>query len=141
MSTTRSLARVHLLRVAQAVMSSFQRTIRARTSAPLAATWLASHASHTIAMVSRAIPGESHHLTGMILLGTCYCAGSNFGRNYCEMEPRWYHTDGNGRPYSGDRHPDPWDEPYRDEIYEPEPRACNNCGKVTRIFKEEYRRP
>ncbi|KAI0683104.1 hypothetical protein C8Q76DRAFT_636937 [Earliella scabrosa] len=78
----------------------------------------------------------SHHSNG-----TCYCAGSNFGRNYCEMEPRWYHTDGNGRPYSGDRHPDPWDEPYRDEIYEPEPRACNNCGKVTRVFKEEYRRP
>ncbi|KAI0770585.1 hypothetical protein C8Q74DRAFT_1202298 [Fomes fomentarius] len=74
-------------------------------------------------------------------VGTCFCAGSNFDRKYCEMEPQWYHTDGNGRAYTGDRHPDPFDGPYRDEVYEPEPRACNNCGKVTKVFKAEYRRP
>ncbi|KAL4249339.1 MYND-type zinc finger protein samB [Abortiporus biennis] len=39
--------------------------------------------------------------------GTCYCQNHNFGRNYCEMEPRWYHRSGRtGKSYSGDRHPD-----------------------------------
>ena len=72
--------------------------------------------------------------------GTCYCPNSNFGRNYCEMEPRWYHADGTtGRTYRGDRHPDPYDEPYPEDVYEPEPRACENCGKVTKVFKKEYR--
>ncbi|TFK93301.1 hypothetical protein K466DRAFT_538285 [Polyporus arcularius HHB13444] len=70
--------------------------------------------------------------------GTCYCAGSNFGRNYCEMEPRWYHMDGNGKSYNGDRHPL---DDYPEEVYESDPRACNNCGKVTKLFKKDYRRP
>lgn len=74
--------------------------------------------------------------------GTCYCAGSNFGRKYCEMEPRWYHMDGDGKAYDGDRHPYSFpDEPYREEVYEPDPRACNNCGKVTQVFKKEYCQP
>ncbi|KAI0671123.1 hypothetical protein C8Q78DRAFT_973674 [Trametes maxima] len=74
--------------------------------------------------------------------GTCRCASSNFGRNYCWMEPRWYHTDGNGKPYEGDRHPAAYDdEQYPEEVYEPEPRACTNCGEVTKVFKKEYRDP
>ncbi|KAI0330833.1 hypothetical protein GY45DRAFT_1345711 [Cubamyces sp. BRFM 1775] len=72
--------------------------------------------------------------------GTCYCPQSNFGRKYCSMEPKWYHTDGNGKTYRGDRHPETYPgEEYPDEIYEAEPRACNNCGEVTRVFKEKYR--
>ncbi|KAI9069338.1 hypothetical protein FKP32DRAFT_1641079 [Trametes sanguinea] len=71
--------------------------------------------------------------------GTCLCANGNFGRKYCDMEPRWYHTDGNGKPYKGDRHPETYPgEEYPDEFYEPEPRACNNCGEVTRVLKKEY---
>ncbi|KAI1786878.1 hypothetical protein LXA43DRAFT_1032006 [Ganoderma leucocontextum] len=68
--------------------------------------------------------------------GTCYCPNSNFGNSYCEMEPKWYHTDGNGRAYKGDRHPEGYGE-YPDDVYEPEARACNNCGKVTKMFKKE----
>ncbi|KAH9932707.1 uncharacterized protein BXZ73DRAFT_89879 [Epithele typhae] len=71
--------------------------------------------------------------------GTCYCAESNFGRNYCRMEPRWYHTDGNGRPYEGDRHPENYDDCYTEDMFEPEPRACHNCGEVKKVFKEEWR--
>ncbi|EMD39661.1 hypothetical protein CERSUDRAFT_150285 [Gelatoporia subvermispora B] len=69
--------------------------------------------------------------------GTCYCPNSNFGNSYCEMEPRWYHTNGRGVSYKGDRHPEGYGE-YEDETYEPEPRACNNCGKVTKVLKKEY---
>ncbi|KAH9950648.1 hypothetical protein B0H21DRAFT_706214 [Amylocystis lapponica] len=75
----------------------------------------------------------SHHSNG-----TCYCEDSNFGRLYCEMEPRWYHTNGRGQAYRGDRHPEPYGEPFPEEAYEPEPRECNNCGEVTRMLKQEY---
>ena len=71
------------------------------------------------------------------LVGTCYCPTSNFGNNYCEMEPKWYHTDGNGRAYKGDRHPEGYGDEYPDNMYESEARACNNCGKVTKVFKKE----
>ncbi|KAI0630005.1 hypothetical protein C8Q77DRAFT_1139879 [Trametes polyzona] len=72
--------------------------------------------------------------------GTCYCPNSNFGRKYCSMEPRWYHTDGSGRSYKGDRHPEAYpDEPYPEEYYEDETRACDNCGEVTKVFKKQYR--
>ena len=70
-------------------------------------------------------------------IGTCYCPNANFGRNYCEMEPRWYHTDGNGRAYKGDRHPEEaFDFP--EDAFEPEPRACGNCGQVAKMLKKEY---
>ncbi|EIW52396.1 uncharacterized protein TRAVEDRAFT_75375 [Trametes versicolor FP-101664 SS1] len=71
--------------------------------------------------------------------GTCYCPNSNFGNKYCQMEPRYYHTDGNGRGYGGDRHPELFpDEAYPEDFYEPEPRACNNCGEVAKLLKKEY---
>ncbi|KAI0762020.1 hypothetical protein BD413DRAFT_587163 [Trametes elegans] len=71
--------------------------------------------------------------------GTCCCANSNFGRKYCWMEPRWYHTDGDGKAYGGDRHPVAYPgEEYSDEVYESEPRACTNCGEITRLFKKKY---
>ena len=53
------------------------------------------------------------------------------------MEPKWYHTDGHGRGYKGDRHPEGYGE-YPDDVYEPDARACNSCGKVTKVFKKEY---
>ncbi|KAH8092662.1 hypothetical protein BXZ70DRAFT_452480 [Cristinia sonorae] len=71
--------------------------------------------------------------------GTCYCTDNNFGTEYCWMEPRWYHRNGRtGEDYKGDRHPQ---GRYEEEMYEPEPRACHNCGKVTRVFKKEYCSP
>ncbi|RPD56120.1 hypothetical protein L226DRAFT_535900 [Lentinus tigrinus ALCF2SS1-7] len=79
---------------------------------------------------------ESHHSRG-----TCYCPNSNFGKKYCQMEPRWYHTNGRGRPYSGDRHPDAFVGVYAANIYEQLPRTCDNCGDVTKVFKKEYRDP
>ena len=57
------------------------------------------------------------------------------------MEPRWYHTNGRGRPYSGDRHPEAFGGVYAANIYEQTPRACDNCGAVTKVFKKEYRDP
>ena len=53
------------------------------------------------------------------------------------MEPKWYHTDGNGRAYKSDSHPEGDDE-YPEDMHEPNPRACNNCGKVTKVFKREH---
>ncbi|KAI8986270.1 hypothetical protein BD414DRAFT_488178 [Trametes punicea] len=79
---------------------------------------------------------ESHHSRG-----TCYCPNSNFGKKYCQMEPRWYHTNGRGRGYTGDRHPETQGQPYPNEMYEPAKRACDNCGLVTKVFKKEYRDP
>ncbi|KAM5540863.1 hypothetical protein V8D89_005507 [Ganoderma adspersum] len=79
---------------------------------------------------------ESHHSRG-----TCYCPNSNFGKSYCRMEPRWYHTNGRGRAYAGDRHPDSLGRPYPDEMYDPTPRACDCCGTVTKVFKKDYRDP
>ncbi|KAI0373791.1 hypothetical protein BV20DRAFT_1096989 [Pilatotrama ljubarskyi] len=74
--------------------------------------------------------------------GTCYCSGSNFGNKYCEMEPRWYHGNGRGKSYNGDRHPEVYPgEEYGEEVYEPEPRARNNCGVVTKVFRKEYCNP
>ena len=73
--------------------------------------------------------------------GTCYCPNSNFGKSYCRMEPRWYHTNGRGRAYAGDRHPDSLGRPYPDEMYDPTPRACDCCGTVTKVFKKDYRDP
>ncbi|KAF8576570.1 hypothetical protein K439DRAFT_1538752 [Ramaria rubella] len=73
---------------------------------------------------------------------TCYCPKSNFGNPYCDREPRDYHGNGrNGKTYKGDRHPEAYDAPYPDSCYEAEPRACNNCGVVTRVFKKEYCSP
>lgn len=52
------------------------------------------------------------------------------------MEPRWYHQNGRtGERYKGDRHPE---DGYIPEVYEAKERACNNCGKVTKVFKKEY---
>ncbi|OBZ71450.1 hypothetical protein A0H81_08513, partial [Grifola frondosa] len=68
---------------------------------------------------------------------TCYCAGSNFGNKYCELEPKWYHGNGRGKSYNGDRHPEGYGD-FPEEMYEAEERECNNCGKVTRVFKKEY---
>ena len=76
--------------------------------------------------------------------GTCYCPNANFGKPYCQMEPRWFHTNGRGREYAGDRHPDPdalGARSYPSEMYEAAPRACDACGTVTRVFKKEYRDP
>ena len=74
-------------------------------------------------------------------IGTCYCPNANFGKSYCRMEPRWYHNNGRGRAYAGDRHPDAMGRPYPDEMYDPTPRACDCCGTVTKVFKKEYRDP
>lgn len=57
------------------------------------------------------------------------------------MEPRWFHTNGRGRQYSGDRHPEPYGGVYRSHVYEPSARACDNCGVVTKLFNKEYRDP
>lgn len=57
------------------------------------------------------------------------------------MEPRWYHTNGRGREYAGDRHPETQGQPYPGDMYERERRACDNCGLVTKMFKKEYRDP
>ncbi|CAL1717345.1 unnamed protein product [Somion occarium] len=76
----------------------------------------------------------SHHSRG-----TCYCPNTNFGRHYCQMDPAWYHADGRtGASYTSDRHPEPFLTRYPDEVYETEPRACTNCGEVTRVFKKEF---
>ncbi|KAH8092663.1 hypothetical protein BXZ70DRAFT_1066970 [Cristinia sonorae] len=74
--------------------------------------------------------------------GTCHCTNHNFGRTYCIMEPRWYHKNGKtGEPYIGDRHPeDPLHE-YTPDMYEPVERQCNNCKKITKVFKKEYWNP
>ncbi|KAH9932706.1 uncharacterized protein BXZ73DRAFT_46757 [Epithele typhae] len=79
---------------------------------------------------------ESHHSRG-----TCYCPNSNFGKKYCLMEPRWYHTNGRGRDYTGDRHPETHGQPYVNKVYELHERACDNCGTVARLFTKEYRDP
>ena len=58
------------------------------------------------------------------------------------MEPRWYHTNGRGRAYAGDRHPDDaLGRPYPREMYEDARRACDSCGAVAKVFKKEYRDP
>ncbi|KAI0337029.1 hypothetical protein BDW22DRAFT_1340613 [Trametopsis cervina] len=69
--------------------------------------------------------------------GTCHCAEKNFGNLYCAMAPRWYHTDGKGKPYKGDRHPEPDDE-YPSNAFEGEARKCNNCGDVAQMLKKEF---
>ncbi|KAI0080951.1 hypothetical protein K474DRAFT_1657116 [Panus rudis PR-1116 ss-1] len=75
------------------------------------------------------------------LEGSCYCPNSNFGHSYCLMEPMTYNTAGpGGKIYSGDRHPK-YAKEYREDMYEPEPRACNNCGMVTKILKKEFCKP
>ena len=55
------------------------------------------------------------------------------------MEPRWYHSNGRGRGYTGDRHPETHGTAYATAVYEPALRACDNCGTVTRVFTKEYR--
>lgn len=72
--------------------------------------------------------------------GTCYCPNANFGRPYCGWNPRWYHTNGRGVMYKGDRHPEIGHE-FEDECFEPEPRKCGNCGEVTRLLKKEFCKP
>ena len=74
-------------------------------------------------------------------IGTCYCPNSNFGKKYCLVEPRWYHSNGRGHGYTGDRHPEPHGTSYSSKVYEPTPRACDNCGTVTKVFTKEYRDP
>lgn len=55
------------------------------------------------------------------------------------MEPRWYHQNGRTHEaYRGDRHPQNAIDEYDDDVFEPQERACNNCGKVTKVFKREY---
>lgn len=52
------------------------------------------------------------------------------------MEPRWYHQNGiTHEVYKGDRHPS---DGYPPDYYEPEERACRNCGEVGKMFKKKY---
>ncbi|KZV86224.1 hypothetical protein EXIGLDRAFT_653423 [Exidia glandulosa HHB12029] len=67
--------------------------------------------------------------------GSCYCEKSNFGHKYCEREPQYYHISSRtGRLYKGDYHPDTTtseiDHETHPELFEKEPRECNNCGEV-----------
>lgn len=73
-------------------------------------------------------------LLNVSCVGTCYCEKKNFGNWYCEMSPRWYHGNGRGASYKGDRHPQHDDE-HSPEDYEDQPRKCNNCGEVALMFK------
>lgn len=74
------------------------------------------------------------------LLGTCYCSNSNFGYQYCMYEPAYYQCNGRtGAAYIGDRHPDTsHGREYGPDSYEAEPRACRNCGKVSKLLKRVY---
>lgn len=69
--------------------------------------------------------------------GTCYCSNKNFGNLYCQMSPRWYHSNGRGVSYKGDRHPEPKDE-FPLEAFEAEPRKCGNCGEIALMLKKDY---
>ena len=69
--------------------------------------------------------------------GTCYCPNKNFGNLYCDMPPRWYHSNGRGVSYNGDRHPEPGDE-YPAEAYETVPRQCGNCDRSAHMLKKEF---
>jgi hypothetical protein len=50
------------------------------------------------------------------------------------MSPRWYHSNGRGAGYTGDRHPEPDDE-HAPEEYESQPRKCGNCGELALMLK------
>ncbi|KAI0090995.1 hypothetical protein BDY19DRAFT_984056 [Irpex rosettiformis] len=67
--------------------------------------------------------------------GTCYCEKKNFSNLYCKMSPRWYHSNGRGVSYKGDRHPEQGGE-HPPEAFEVEPRPCGNCGEAAFMLKK-----
>ncbi|KAJ7334120.1 hypothetical protein DFH08DRAFT_750223 [Mycena albidolilacea] len=68
--------------------------------------------------------------------GSCYCQNSNFGRLYCEMNPRWYHMSSRtGRSYKGDRHPE---EDEEEDAFEKKARQCGNCKETRLCLRKEY---
>ncbi|KAJ7211625.1 hypothetical protein GGX14DRAFT_448903, partial [Mycena pura] len=66
--------------------------------------------------------------------GSCYCENSNFGHNYCERVPEWYHCSSRtGKVYRGDNHPDEYLAKLHDlpaDLWEKGPRKCRNCGEA-----------
>lgn len=53
------------------------------------------------------------------------------------MEPHWYHTNGQGISYKGERHPEQGYE-YPVEEFETTPRKCGNCGEMVQMLMKEY---
>jgi hypothetical protein len=74
----------------------------------------------------------------------CYCV-SRFQCFHshldCMTVPQYYHVSSRtGRTYKGDRHPEDEDmnASTHPKIFEKNPRACNNCGKIAMCLKNEY---
>lgn len=72
-------------------------------------------------------------------LGSCWCAGSNFGSLYCAREPKYYYMSSKtGKSYKGDYHPE-YEDDMDPKAFETKPPKCNNCGEIALCLKPGYR--